>query len=152
MSKEQKLTVGDNAPNFSFPTAEQTITLEDYRGKWLVLYFFPRVNTPGCTKESCSLRNSNSEINKLGAEIIGISLDSREKQDKFREKHQLPFLLISDADKTISRAYQSLAMFGVASKRKTFIIDPNGKIAHIFAKVTCSNHDEQVLKKLKELI
>lgn len=144
-------SVGDMAPDFTAPaTNGKTISLKELRGKWVVLYFYPKAFTPGCTKESCTLRDSHKEIAKEDAVILGVSLDDIETQIRFKKKYKMPFELLSDTGKKMARAYNVLALFGLFTKRVTFLISPEGKIAHVFDDVKAGSHDEQVLKKLKE--
>ena len=146
------VVVGALAPEFAaVDSAGATNTLTELRGKWVVLYFYPRSFTPGCTAEACSLRNGFTAIQDLGAVILGVSLDGVKKQAKFKEEYHLPFAILSDADKTVSRAYDCLAVGGLFAKRRTFIITPEGKIAYIFENVKTATHDQEVLAQLKAL-
>lgn len=143
---------GEPAPDFSAPaTNGKTLSLNDFRGKWLVLYFYPKAFTPGCTKESCALRDHHAEIAKEGAVILGVSLDDIGTQKKFKEKYKMPFELLSDTEKKIAQAYNTLGLFGLYTQRVTYLISPEGKIAHVFYKVNAATHDRQVLEKLREL-
>ncbi|MFN3265101.1 MAG: peroxiredoxin, partial [Aquificaceae bacterium] len=118
------LQEGQQAYLFSLKNHEgKTVNLSDYRGKWVVLYFFPKAFTPGCTAESCSLRDGFDGLRSLDAVVIGVSTDDLETQRKFKEKYALPFELIADSDKRVVKAYDVSGMFGFA-KRRTFIIDP----------------------------
>ncbi|OGV68982.1 MAG: peroxiredoxin [Lentisphaerae bacterium RIFOXYA12_FULL_48_11] len=146
------LSVGAEAPDFSAKaTGSRTIKLSELKGKWIVLYFYPKADTPGCTKESCSLRDGYDAIKAAGAVILGVSLDSVENQEKFKSKYTFQFDLLSDSDKKISKAYGVLAVGGLFSQRKTFIIRPDGKIAYIFEKVDVGRHNEEVLAVLENL-
>lgn len=146
------LTIGAPAPDFKAPaTGGKPLALADFKGKWLVLYFFPKAFTPGCTAESCSLRDGYREIQKTGAVILGTSLDSLATQTSFKEKYNLPFELLADDEKRIAKAYGVMGLFGLYAKRKTFIIAPNGKIAHIFDTVHSARHDDEVLEILQRL-
>jgi len=146
------LVIGSDAPDFSTKaTGDRTVKLTDLKGKWVVLYFYPKADTPGCTKESCSLRDGYDAINAAGAVILGVSLDSLENQAKFKSKYSFQFDLLSDSDKKIAKAYNVLAVGGLFAQRKTFIIGPDGKIAHIFEKVDVGRHNEEVLAVLKNL-
>ena len=149
---EVKVKAGDNAPDFEGPTTEgKTLGLKDFLGKKnVVLYFYPKDNTPGCTKEACSFRDNLQPIRSLGAEIIGVSVDSVESHKKFSTKFSLPFPLISDKEKRIATAYGVLRVTGTTN-RVTFIIDKNGKIAKIFPKVDVSKHTEEVVAAIKEI-
>lgn len=150
---QTSLEIGQPAPSFDcLSTTGKNLTLNDFKGKWLVLYFYPKAFTPGCTAESCSLRDNHGEIKKLGAEILGVSLDGLETQIEFKKKYQLPFELLADAEKKVGTAYGVLGFLSLYAKRKTFIIDPDGKLAHIFDSVTSASHDEEVLKILKQKV
>lgn len=140
------------APAFqAMATNDKTISLSDLKGSWVVLYFYPKAFTPGCTKEACSLRDGYFGIQKLGAVILGVSFDKLARLKKFKDEYRLPFELLSDSDKKIAKAYDVVGMLGLYAKRKTFIIDPNGKIAYVFDAVDSAHHDAQVTEKLKEL-
>jgi peroxiredoxin Q/BCP len=146
------LQVGDPAPEFEAPaTSGKTVKLSDFKGSWVVLYFYPKAFTPGCTAESCSLRDSYTDIQKMNAVILGVSLDDIETQKKFKDKHNFQFELISDTDKKISKAFDVLGLMGMYAQRKTFIIDPDGKIAYIFDKVNARKHDVEVKEVLDKL-
>ena len=149
---EVKVKAGDNAPDFEGPTTEgKTLGLKDFLGKKnVVLYFYPKDDTPGCTKEACSFRDNLQPIRSLGAEIIGVSVDSVESHKKFSTKFSLPFPLISDKEKRIATAYGVLRVTGTTN-RVTFIIDKNGKIAKTFPKVDVSKHTEEVVAAIKEI-
>lgn len=132
-------------------TTDKTIALADFKGSWVVLYFYPKAFTPGCTKEACSLRDGYSEIQKLGAKILGVSFDNVDTLKKFKTEYHLPFELLSDSDKKIAKAYDVMGLLRLYAKRKTFIIDPKGKIAFVFNAVDSAHHNVQVLGKLEEL-
>jgi peroxiredoxin Q/BCP len=128
------------------------VSLKDFLGKKIVvLYFYPKDFTSGCTTEACSFRDSYKIYQDKGAVIIGISLDSVESHSKFSEKYNLPFDILSDKNKEVAKAYGVLGIAGLVTKRVTFIIDKNGKIARIFPKVDVKQHSEEVLKALEEL-
>ncbi len=149
---DKRPKVGEPAPDFEAPaTNDQTIKLGDFRGKWVVLYFYPKAFTPGCTKEACALRDAYKEIQQLGAVILGVSLDDVDTLKRFKEEYHLPFELVSDADKSISKAYGVLGFGGLYAKRVTFIIDPEGKVAHVFEKVNAAEHDREVLEVLQKV-
>lgn len=151
-SRSQGLQVGDPAPDIAAPSTGATSRrLSDLKGSWVVLYFYPKSFTPGCTAESCSLRDGHAELSKLNAVVIGVSVDSLDAQQKFKAKHNLPFELLSDSSKHASRAFGSLGVGGLVAQRKTFIINPDGKIAHIFEKVNTAGHDQEVLDALRKL-
>ncbi len=144
--------VGDPAPDFEAQaTGDQTIRLRDLRGQWVVLYFYPKSFTPGCTTQACTLRDAYEKIQSLGAVILGVSLDDLETQERFKAEYKLPFDLISDVHGEIARAYEVLADNGRYARRVTFLIDPEGRIAHIFEKVDPARHDREVYETLKRL-
>jgi peroxiredoxin Q/BCP len=150
------LTVGDKAPEFALPNeAGETVKLKDFKGRQVVLYFYPKDDTPGCTKEACSFRDSLEPIKKAGAVVLGVSLDGRESHQKFIAKHRLPFPLLSDEDATVSKAYgvyKQKNMYGKkfwGVERSTFVIDPAGRVKAIFRKVKVDGHVDEVLAALK---
>jgi len=153
MSSKQ-IGEGDSAPKFNLKGSDGKMhSSDEFKGKYLVVYFYPKDNTPGCTAEACSFRDINSEIRKLGAEVIGISKDSVDSHNKFISKHQLNFLLLSDPDsKTIKEfgAYGNRGVFGFGTLRKTYIIDKTGKIVKILEKIKPEEHAQKVLEYLKE--
>lgn len=153
-----KLEVGDKAPSFSLKDQNgKTVKLSDYKGKKVVLYFYPKDDTPGCTKEACSLRDNNKKIQVANAEVIGVSADGQASHEKFIDKYGLPFTLLSDPDHSMMEKYGAWGeknMYGKIVQgviRSTFIIDEEGKIAHVFRKVKTDTHGEDVLKVLGEL-
>jgi peroxiredoxin Q/BCP len=148
-----KVKVGDTAPDFEGPTADGTrLGLKDFVGrKNVVLYFYPKDDTPGCTKEACTFRDNIAPIRAMGAEILGVSLDSTNSHKKFAEKYGLNFPLISDKEKHIATTYGVLKDTRTSTNRVTFIIDKNGRIAHIFPKVDVTKHTEEVVAALKQL-
>ncbi len=150
--KDDRPRVGDPAPDFEAQaTGGKTIRLSDLRGHWVVLYFYPKSFTPGCTTQACTLRDAYEKIQSLGAVILGVSLDDLETQERFKAEYKLPFDLISDHDKKIAKAYGVLGMGGLYAKRVTFLIDPEGRIAHIFEKVDPARHDREVYETLSKL-
>jgi len=144
---------GETAPSFEASTADGSkLSLKDFIGKKnVVLYFYPKDDTPGCTKEACNFRDSIKSLRELGAEIIGVSLDSVDSHKKFRDKYHLPFPLLSDKDKGIANAYGVLKEGGASASRVTFIIDKEGKIAKIFPKVDVNMHASEIATALKGL-
>jgi len=143
------------APNFSLLGVDgKTHTLADYRGKWLVLYFYPKDDTPGCTAQACSLRDARDELTNLGAEVVGVSKDEAGSHEKFKTKYNLNFMLLSDAEAKVINEYGAWGkkMFGKEGiLRKTFIIDPNGKVQKVYGRATPLGHGEQVISELKRL-
>jgi peroxiredoxin Q/BCP len=151
------MDINDKAPEFTLlDQDENKVSLKDFRGKTVVLYFYPRADTPGCTKESCEFRDTDRQIQRAGAVILGISADTPKAQKKFQEKYHLPFTLLADTDKKVCNAFGVIKeknMYGrkvMGIARTTFIIGPNGKIAHVFNNVKPEGHAEQVLEYLKE--
>lgn len=147
--------VGDKAPDFTLPTAQGTeVSLSDFIGKKVVLYFYPKNDTPGCTREACSFRDNYSTLKRKGAVVLGVSVDSPESHQKFSEKYSLPFTLLSDEKKDVVKAYgvwKEKSQYGkkyMGTERATFIIDEQGKIAHIFREVKVDGHAEEVIEKL----
>ena len=147
------MKVGDIAPAFEGLTSDGSkFALKDFLGRRkIVLYFYPKDDTPGCTKEACSFRDNLKLIRELDAEIVGVSLDSVDSHKKFVAKYHLPFTLMSDTEKRTATAYGVLRDTGTATNRVTFIIDKNGKIANIFPQVDVSKHTEEVVTALKKL-
>jgi peroxiredoxin Q/BCP len=143
------------APDFSLKDSEgKTRSLADYHGKWLVLYFYPKDETPGCTTEACSLRDARDDIAALGAEVVGVSRDDASSHEKFKAKHTLNFTLLSDPDHSVMDAYGAWGkkMFGKEGVlRKTFIINPVGEVVKVYGRVTPVGHGEQVVADVKTL-
>lgn len=144
-----------SAPNFSLKDSEGvTHALADYKGKWLVLYFYPKDETPGCTAEACSLRDARDTLAEMGAEIIGVSRDEPSSHEKFKAKHSLNFTLLTDADTKAMSAYGAWGkkMFGKEGVlRKTFIINPEGYVVKVYGRVTPIGHGDAVIKDLATL-
>lgn len=149
------LAVGEVAPDFDLTDQNQVRRrLGDYRGQWLVLYFYPKDETPGCTKEACAFRDAGSD---LGAAVIGISKDSVDSHAKFAQNHRLNFPLLADPTTEVIRAYGAWGtknLYGKLSEgtlRQTFLIDPQGRIAHIWKRVKPETHPAEVAEKLEAL-
>ncbi len=143
------LKAGDQAPGFSaLDQNNKTHQLSDYQGKWLLLYFYPRDNTPGCTKEACGLRDIFPDFSQLGAKVLGVSTDSINSHQKFINKFELPFDLLSDPDKKIIKDYQAGGLFS----RISYLINPRGMIAKVYPKVKPEKHAAEVLADLNSLI
>ena len=143
------------APDFSLPDETGKIhQLSDFRNEWLVLYFYPKDETPGCTTEACSLRDARDTLAEMGASIVGISMDPATSHEKFKARHTLNFTLLSDPDKKALQAYGAWGkkQFGREGVlRKTFIIDPNGVVQKVYGRVTPIGHGERVIADLKRL-
>jgi len=146
------IEVGDQAPHFSGRTGDgKTVALSDFRGKYLVLYFYPKAFTPGCTKEARRFRDNHVEIRELGAEIVGVSVDDPEVQCKFAARHQVAFPLIGDKDRAVSTAYGTMRRLLPFTKRVTFVIDPEGKVVARFEhELQVNKHLDNVLRFLRE--
>jgi len=147
-----QLKEGDKAPDFAVNDGEgKTVRLKDLKGKKFVLYFYPKDDTPGCTKEACSFRDSWSKFKRRGIEVFGVSLDSEKSHQKFTEKYSLPFRLLADTDRKLSDSfgtYGKKKFMGreyMGNHRMTFLIDEKGKIKKIFEKVKPEDHAEEVL-------
>jgi len=151
------LKVGDKAPDFNVSTdAGQKVKLSDFKGKKIVLYFYPKDDTPGCTKEACAFRDGISEIKDRGAVVLGVSTDSVDSHKKFSSKFDLNFPLLADTDKKIVEAYgvwKEKINYGkkyMGIERTTFIINKEGKISHIFPKVKVDEHYDEVIDALED--
>lgn len=152
------LNPGDPAPAFSGTTTDgKRVSLEDFRGRKLVMYFYPMDDTPGCTRQACSLRDHNAEIAAKGAAILGVSTQGEDSHRKFTAKYQLNFPLLADTEGTVGRAYGTLGGSGLMSKLKsaagmadrvTFVIDEQGRIAHVIDRPDVGRHAEEVLALL----
>jgi len=150
--------VGTKAPMFSLPASTgETIDLAKLKGKTVVLYFYPKADTPGCTKEACGFRDAIASYQKLGVPVFGVSPDPVKDVTKFAEKFQLNFPLLADEDHAVSEKYGvwgEKSMYGkkyMGVARTTFIIGPDGKIARVFERVKPEGHDQEVLAALKEI-
>ena len=154
MAKE--LASGDAAPDFALPDQSgNPVSLKSLKGKQVVLYFYPKDDTPGCTKEACGFRDSMARLTKAGTVVIGVSLDGKEAHQKFIAKYSLPFTLLSDEDAAVAKAYgvyKQKNMYGKkywGIERSTFVIDEKGKIKEVFRKVKVDGHVDEVLASLK---
>ncbi len=152
-----QLKIGDKAPDFSLPDQHDAMhALSDYKGGFVLLYFYPKDNTPGCTKEACGIRDAFPKFEKMNARVFGISVDSVESHKKFADKYVLPFTLLSDKDKEVVKRYDVWAkkkMMGreyMGIVRTSFLIDPKGMIIKIYEGVKPETHAEEVLKDLSQ--
>ena len=146
--------IGQPAPGFSLPDHTGKLhKLEDYSGKWVVLYFYPKNDTPGCTKEACSFRDDLFQLEKLGAKVLGASVDDTDSHAKFAKKYHLPFPLLVDSDGKLAERYGALTNLGLIkfAKRYTFLIDPHGNIAKTYLSVDTSRHSQEIIDDLKHL-
>ncbi|ULE31808.1 thioredoxin-dependent thiol peroxidase [Mycobacterium sp. IDR2000157661] len=155
MPETPRLEVGDKAPPFSLPDADgNPVKLSDYRGRKLVVYFYPAASTPGCTKQACAFRDSLSELNDAGIDVVGISPDKPEKLAKFRDNEKLTFPLLSDPDREVLTAWGAFGektMYGKTVQgviRSTFVVDEKGKIAHAQYNVKAANTASFIVKKV----
>lgn len=152
------LEVGDLAPNFTLQDGEgNMISLSDFRGEWVVLFFYPKDNTPGCTKEACGFRDAYPDFQAESIQVFGISLNDAKSHQKFSTKYDLPFPLLCDLDASVSTQYESYGPKKFMGKeyegiyRQTFIINPEGTLAKIYRKVKPEPHAKQVLSDLNAL-
>jgi len=152
------LEAGDIAPDFILPDQDgEEVTLSDYRGRTVVLYFYPRADTPGCTTQACGVRDHATDYEAAGATVIGVSPDPVRAVSGFADKYSLRFPLLADADHAVADAYGTWGerrMYGKTYwgvSRSTFIIDPDGRIARVFEKVSPKTHDDEILEALGEL-
>lgn len=148
--------VGDPAPDFTLPDeAGDPIQLKDLKGQHVVLYFYPKDDTPGCTKQACAFRDAKTRVAKAKAVVIGVSMDNATSHQKFIDKYDLPFTLLSDTDAAVSKAYgvyKEKNMYGKkywGIERSTFLIDPQGKLKAVFRKVKVDDHLEEVMAALR---
>ena len=155
--EEVMIEEGQTAPDFSLPDSQgKTVSLKDLRGKKVVLYFYPKDDTPGCTIEACEFRDHHKMIEDLNAVVLGVSTDSPESHIKFVEKFNLPFILLCDRDASVARSYGVKPIIEILGKtlvgvhRTTFIIDEAGKIIKVFRKVVPTGHSEEVLALLRQ--
>lgn len=154
MEPKLKLKAGDTAPAFSAVTSDGKVSLADFKGKNVILYFYPRDDTPGCTKEACAFRDDYAGFKKKGAVVLGVSADSVKSHDRFAQKYKLPFTLLADEDKQIAQAYGAWGQKSFMGRkymgmhRVTFLIGPDGRIRKVWLKVKPAAHAEEVLSAL----
>ena|SRR5438309_8541499 len=153
------MQINDKAPEFTLPNEDgEKISLADYRGTNVVLFFYPKADTPGCTVEACEFRDAFRKIESTGAKILGISPDTSSAQKKFKQKYQLPYTLLADADKIVAKRFGVLkekSMYGkkyMGIERTTFLIGPDGRISNVFNKVKPQGHGEQILAALLDTV
>ena len=155
-SSTKAIDIQEGMPAPSFELLDQNETshhLNDYQGKWVVLYFYPKDDTPGCTKEACEFRDDIVILQNLNVVVLGVSVDSTESHAKFAEKYSLQFPLLSDPGGKVAQQYNSLTSLGPLNiaKRHTFIINPNGNIAKVYRKVKPDMHSDEVIADIREL-
>ena len=154
MAATSPVKVGDPAPNFSLPSQSgEIVSLQDFAGKKaVVLYFYPKDDTPGCTAESCAFRDSYQVFQDAGAEVIGVSGDSADSHNKFATKHQLPFTLLSDTGNQVRKLYGVPATLGLLPGRVTYVIDKQGVVRKVFnSQFNVKGHIDESLQALKEM-
>jgi peroxiredoxin Q/BCP len=151
------ISAGDHAPEFALPDQDgRTVKLSDFRGQPVVVYFYPRASTPGCTTQACGVRDHRPEYERAGAIVLGISPDPVAKIKKFADEHSLEFPLLADEDHAVADAYGVWAQKSMYGKtywgvqRTTFVLDPEGTVAEVLHKVKAAEHDDRVLKALRE--
>lgn len=151
------LPLGSSAPTFTLPNQDgKDISLSDFLGRWIVVYFYPKDDTPGCTDEACSFRDANSELTDAGITVIGISKDTVASHKKFADKYNLNFHILADPATEVIQAYgawQEKSMYGkkyLGIQRSTILVNPEGKVAQVFPKVTPKNHATEILKAIQE--
>jgi peroxiredoxin Q/BCP len=145
---------GQPVPPFSLPDqAGKQHMLADYNGTYVVLYFYPKDDTPGCTKEACSFRDDLRQLEKLGAKVVGVSVDDSDSHARFAQKYHLPFPLLADKDGTVADSYGALTNLGIIkiAKRYTFLIAPDGKLVKAYLSVDTSRHSQEIIEDLKKL-
>jgi peroxiredoxin Q/BCP len=147
------ISKGDIVPNFKAKTQSgEKFELSNYKGKPLVIYFYPKDNTPGCTTQACSFRDQYQDFQDLGAEVIGVSGDSEDSHDKFAQKHKLPFILLSDGNKKIRNIFGvPTHFFGLLPGRVTYIIDKEGKVVSVFNSIKANVHIEHALEMIQKM-
>ena len=146
--------VGKPAPDFKLPDQSGKLhTLGDYRGKWLVLYFYPKDDTPGCTQEACAFRDDLQQLTELGAQVVGVSVDDSSSHAEFAKKYHLPFPLLADKTTETTARYGALMnlFFLKVARRYTFLIDPQGNVGKVYLSVETSRHSKQIIDDLKQL-
>lgn len=146
--------IGKPAPDFKLPDQHnKQHTLLEYRGKWLVLYFYPKDDTPGCTQEACAFRDDLNQLTEIGAQVIGVSVDDSNSHAEFAKKYHLPFPLLADKSGAVADSYGALLNLGVLkmARRFTFLIDPKGNISRHYLSVETSRHSKEIIEDLKKL-
>jgi len=146
--------VGEPAPAFSLPDQTgRTRSLSDFRNKWLVLYFYPKDDTPGCTEQACTFRDDWQKLASMGAEVVGVSVDDTASHLAFAAKYSLPFPLLADTRGEVAARYGSIRDFGLVkfARRNTFLIDPRGRVAKVYLSASTSKNSQQVIDDLQQL-
>lgn len=150
-SAAMALSPGDLVPDIAVPsTSGESVNLRSLTGVWKVLFFYPKAFTPGCTAQACGMRDANAEFDALGAKVFGASMDTLEKQQKFKTEYSLPYELLADADGALAKAFGSAGLMALYASRQTYIIDPDGKITDVIGDVKVGSHDADVIRILQE--
>ncbi len=156
MARAGKLPkAGEAAPDFELPDQNGMLhNLKEFTGKWLVLYFYPRDDTPGCTQEACAFRDDLHKLAVLGAQVAGVSVDDSNSHAGFANKYHLPFPLLADKSTEVAARYGVLMdfVFFKLAKRYTFLIDPHGRVARVYEKVATSRHSQEIIENLEQII
>lgn len=145
--------VGKPAPNFDLPDQNGTRhALQEFRGKWLVLYFYPKDDTPGCTQEACAFRDDLNQLAEMGSQVVGVSVDDSNSHAEFARKYHLPFPLLADKSGEVAASYGALMNLGVIrlARRFTFLIDPQGNVSKVYLSVETSRHSKEIIDDLKK--
>ncbi len=146
--------VGKPAPDFNLLDQNgKQHALKDYRGKWLVLYFYPKNDTPGCTQQACAFRDDLNQISELGAQVVGVSVDDSDSHAAFAKKYHLPFPLLADSKGAVAASYGALMNLGFmkVARRYTFLIDPQGNVGKVYLSVETSRHSKEIIEDLQKL-
>ncbi|PHS70209.1 MAG: peroxiredoxin [Methylophaga sp.] len=154
IAKAGQLKVGDVAPEFNlYDQNGKTHSIKDYNGQWLVLYFYPKDDTPGCIKEACAFRDEFRVITEQNTQVMGVSIDSQQSHAEFAEKYHLPFPLLADTGGEVAKSYQALFSIGPFkfAKRHSFIIGPKGMVRKIYRRVNASLHSKQIIEDINAL-
>lgn len=153
MAATEMISEGSPAPAFSLPDqAGETVSLDDLRGKWVVLYFYPKDDTPGCTAEACSFRDEHKELAEAGVHVVGVSSDDVESHRRFAEKHRLPFRLLSDRGGELRKRFGVPRTLGFIDGRVTYVIDSKGIVRHVFnSQLRTRQHVEKALEAVRAL-
>ncbi|HSB49440.1 MAG TPA: peroxiredoxin [Burkholderiales bacterium] len=153
-SKRKEPRAGEPAPDFSLPDQDgRTRSLAEFRGKWLTLYFYPRDDTPGCTRQACAFRDDWSKLAALGAQVVGVSVDDIESHLDFAKEYKLPFPLLADKGGAVAARYGSLRDLGLIkfARRNTFLIDPQGRVARVYLGADAAGNSREVVEDLERL-
>ena len=143
--------IGKPIPDFEAQTTAGPVKKSDFAGRWLVLYFYPKSFTPGCTRQICSVRDGFAELQEMNVAVLGVSVDSVDRQREFKKKHDAPFDLVADEDKALARAFDNVALGGLMARRRTFIVAPDGTLAAVLENPDVGDHAAQIAKEIRRL-